>query len=65
MVLSRSRGHGFGSPQPIQYGEMIAYLDERGEDDSFERVRAIRLLQDMDSAFMEFLEQKRKAGEER
>lgn len=63
-VLSCARGVGHG-PQRITLGDVLAYCELRGVDDSEERVRLVHLVQAMDDEYFALaagrLKQKRPA----
>lgn len=52
--LTRSRGYGQAGPHPIKVSEVKAYLDTVGEDSVEERLKLLRIVQDMDHTYLEF-----------
>lgn len=53
-LLTRSREYGQSGPQPIRLTEIKAYLDMVGEDRVEERMKLLRIVQEMDHTYLEF-----------
>lgn len=52
--LSRNREYMKAGAQPVRLAEVKAYLDMVGEDRVEERLKLLRIVQDMDKTYLEF-----------
>lgn len=57
-ILHNSRGVGFSGPNPISVSEVQAYLCLIEEDRMSERLRILRIVQSMDSAYLSHVAKK-------
>ena len=57
-TLGRSRQYGMSGPQPVTLAEMVAYFQIHGIDDCETQKRYVRVLQDMDEVYLNFMAEK-------
>ena len=60
-ALNRGRGQGFGGPLALTIQDVYAYTLLIGENRADERIRLLRLLQDMDYVYLEHAAKKAEA----
>lgn len=57
-LLSGGRGSGMQGPLPVALSEILSYLHLIGEDRSSERLKLLRIIRNMDAAFLSHIAKK-------